>query len=51
MLKHETLILTMAAVQKIEEKLLFHLNRSDAREVERKFHYSFLPKPPVNAEM
>jgi len=30
MLKHETLVLTVAAVNTIEEKLLFQLNRHDA---------------------
>lgn len=29
MLKHETLVLTLAALNKIEEKLIFHLNRND----------------------
>ncbi|KAK7072869.1 54S ribosomal protein L4 mitochondrial [Halocaridina rubra] len=29
MLKHDTLVLTVAAVQRIEERLLFHLNRPD----------------------
>ena len=29
MLKYETLVLTIAAVNKIEEKLLFHLHRHD----------------------
>jgi large subunit ribosomal protein L4 len=33
MLKHETLVLTIAAVNKLEEKLVFHLNRHDARSV------------------
>lgn len=34
MLKHETLVLSLAALNKIEEKLVFHLNRHD-------------PKPPT----
>ena len=33
MLKHETLVLTLAALNEIEEKILFHLNRSDLQEV------------------
>ncbi len=32
MLKHETLVLTLAAVEKIEEKLLFQMNRPDCWE-------------------
>jgi len=34
-LKHETLVLTLAAVEKIEEKLLFHMHKQDYRD--RKF--------------
>lgn len=30
MLKHETLVLTLAAVEHIEEKILFHLHRTDS---------------------
>lgn len=37
MLKHETLVLTMAAVEKIEERLLYQLHRSDAMCKEKKF--------------
>nr|CAG4649717.1 EOG090X0EDZ [Scapholeberis mucronata]SVE93903.1 EOG090X0EDZ [Scapholeberis mucronata] len=37
MLKHQTLVLTLSAVEKIEERLLFHLNRNDASEVGVKF--------------
>lgn len=37
MLKYETLVLTVAAVRKIEEKLLYNLNRTDAYRMERKF--------------
>ncbi|XP_075224034.1 mitochondrial ribosomal protein L4 [Lycorma delicatula] len=40
MLKHETLILTLAAVEKIEEKILFHLNRTDSRKKMQKFELS-----------
>nr|SVE92047.1 EOG090X0EDZ [Daphnia sinensis] len=36
MLKHHTLVLTLAAVERIEERLLFHLNRNDAAEAGRK---------------
>ena len=32
MLKHETLVLTLAAVEKIEEKLLFQMHRTDITE-------------------
>ena len=32
MLKHETLVLTLAAVEKIEEKLLYQMNRVEFRE-------------------
>lgn len=37
MLKHQTLILTLAAVERIEERILFHLHRNDAMEVRQKF--------------
>lgn len=37
MLKHDTLVLTEAAVRKIEEKLLFHLHRNDAAKMNQKF--------------
>uniref|UniRef100_A0A224XL40 Large ribosomal subunit protein uL4m n=1 Tax=Panstrongylus lignarius TaxID=156445 RepID=A0A224XL40_9HEMI len=37
MLKHETLVLTLAAVEKIEEKILFQLHRSDNRHITSKF--------------
>ena len=29
MLKHDTLVLTVAAVERIEERLLYHFNRPD----------------------
>ncbi|XP_064483971.1 large ribosomal subunit protein uL4m-like isoform X2 [Ornithodoros turicata] len=32
MLKHDTLVITLSALEKIEERLLFHLNRTDVRE-------------------
>ena len=32
MLKHETLVLTLAAVEKIEHKLLIQMNRREGRE-------------------
>lgn len=35
MLKHDTLVLTLAAVEKIEERLLFQLHRRDIREVNK----------------
>ncbi|KAG8257715.1 54S ribosomal protein L4, mitochondrial [Homalodisca vitripennis] len=37
MLKHETLVLTTAAVDHIEEKLLFALHRTDDKEKTKKF--------------
>lgn len=37
MLKFETLILTVAAVEKIQSKLLHHLHRTDARDLAKKF--------------
>lgn len=33
MLKHDTLVLTLSAVEEIEAKLLFHMNRTDGKEV------------------
>nr|CAG4637382.1 EOG090X0EDZ [Ceriodaphnia reticulata]SVE73215.1 EOG090X0EDZ [Ceriodaphnia reticulata] len=37
MLKHQTLVLTLAALERIEERLLFHMNRNDAAEAEKPF--------------
>jgi len=37
MLKHQTLVLTLAAVNRIEERILFHMHRNDAMEARRKF--------------
>ncbi|KAF4523458.1 hypothetical protein B566_EDAN008867 [Ephemera danica] len=37
MLKHETLVLTLDAVKRIEEKLLYHLHRPDCHELLGKF--------------
>ena len=37
MLKHETLVLTLAAVEKIEEKILFQLHRIDSKQKAAKF--------------
>lgn len=37
MLKHETLILTVAAAKKIQEKLLYQLHRPDDSQVNKKF--------------
>ncbi|XP_049763345.1 39S ribosomal protein L4, mitochondrial [Schistocerca cancellata] len=37
MLKHNTLVLTLAAVNHIEEKLLYHIHRSDSRHMNKKF--------------
>lgn len=38
MLKHETLVLTLAAVERLEEKLLYQLNRCDSRKVMKQFN-------------
>lgn len=40
MLKHNTLVLTEAAVRRIEEKILFNLYRSDGRIVNEKYKLS-----------
>nr|CAG4641235.1 EOG090X0EDZ [Eulimnadia texana] len=40
MLKHQTLVLTLAAVERIEERILFHLHRNDASEATSKFRLS-----------
>lgn len=37
MLKYHTLVLTTSAVERLEERLLFQLNRSDARKMTDKF--------------
>ena len=37
MLKHDTVVFTKAAVERIQEKILFHLNRIDANRLEKKF--------------
>jgi len=37
MLKHETLVLTLSAVNKIEERILYQLHRPDSREKTAKF--------------
>nr|CAG4645841.1 EOG090X0EDZ [Lynceus sp. MCZ IZ 141354] len=37
MLKHQTLVLTLAALERIEERILFHLHRTDKMEVGKKF--------------
>lgn len=37
MLKHETLILTVAAVKKIQERLLYQLHRPDDKRAVEKF--------------
>jgi len=40
MLKHSTLVLTVAAVNRIQERILFQLNRSDSRDATKRFHHS-----------
>lgn len=40
MLKYETLVLTVAAVNRIQERLLFHFHRQDSRDVTKKFRHS-----------
>jgi len=37
MIKHETLVLTVAAVKKIQERLLYQLHRPDDRRATKKF--------------
>lgn len=37
MLKHHTLVLTLAAVERIEERILFHLHRTDSVDVQGKY--------------
>ena len=37
MLKYETLVLTIAAVRKIEERILYNINRTDASKKGQKF--------------
>jgi large subunit ribosomal protein L4 len=37
MLKHNTLVLTKAAAERIQEKILFNLRRNDSRKLEGKF--------------
>lgn len=37
MLKYETLVLTVAAVKKIQERLLYQLHRPDGHQATRKF--------------
>ncbi|XP_075556120.1 mitochondrial ribosomal protein L4 [Dermacentor variabilis] len=38
MLKHDTLVLTLSAVEEIENKLLFQMNRTDGKEVAQRDH-------------
>ncbi|KAF6198539.1 hypothetical protein GE061_008287 [Apolygus lucorum] len=40
MLKHETLVLTLSAVEMLEERLLYQLNRKDSKEICKKFKLS-----------
>lgn len=40
MLKHDTLVLTEAAVKRIQEKILFQFNRIDSNKVTSKFKLS-----------
>ena len=37
MLKHDTLVLTRAAVEKIQEKIQFQFNRIDSTKIAQKF--------------
>lgn len=37
MLKYDTLVLTVDAVERIQDKLLYHMNRADAKEQSLKF--------------
>ncbi|KAJ6647794.1 39S ribosomal protein L4, mitochondrial, partial [Pseudolycoriella hygida] len=47
MLKYNTLVLTVPAVERIQEKLLFHLHRTDAADMERKFKCLQIMVTPV----
>ncbi|KAG4066856.1 hypothetical protein HA402_012923 [Bradysia odoriphaga] len=38
MLKYHTLVLTVPAIEKIQDKLLFHLHRTDGDDMNRKFN-------------
>lgn len=40
MLKYHTLVLTKDAVRKLEERILYQFNRSDNRELAKKFRVS-----------
>jgi hypothetical protein len=40
MLKHTTLVMTLSAVERLEERILFHLNRNDAAEATAKYKLS-----------
>lgn len=40
MLKHQTLVLTLAALERIEERILFHLHRTNTRDATGKFRQS-----------
>ncbi|RWS12212.1 39S ribosomal protein L4-like protein [Dinothrombium tinctorium] len=46
MLKHETLVLTLAAVEEIESKLLYQLTRNDLKEVINKFKAPYIGHQP-----
>lgn len=37
MMKHDTLVLTEEAIKSLEEKLLFHLHRSDSLKLMKPF--------------
>jgi large subunit ribosomal protein L4 len=37
MLKHNTLVLTQAAVERLQEKILFHLRRTDGNKMNDKY--------------
>ncbi|KAK7861675.1 hypothetical protein R5R35_005352 [Gryllus longicercus] len=40
MLKHSTLVLTVNAVDRIEERILYHLHRNDGREAVKPYHFN-----------
>lgn len=40
MVKHHTLVLTLAAVERIEERILYHLHRADSVDVIGKYRVS-----------
>ncbi len=48
MLKHETLVLTLAAVEKIEQKLLYQMHKADHKEKKFEHKTATLYAQPFN---